>query len=58
MQEILLETGCGTVKGTEREEDILFRGISYATAERFSYPVPVLHWNGIYDATGKEKAVA
>lgn len=55
MQEILLETGCGTVKGTEREEDILFRGISYATAERFSYPVPVLHWNGIYDATGKEK---
>lgn len=54
MKEYLLETDCGTIKGIEREKDILFRGVRYATAERFALPTAVTHWNGIYDATGQE----
>lgn len=46
-----LETDCGTVRGLENESCFEFRGIRYATAERFGLPTPVTHWDGVYDAT-------
>ncbi len=55
MKEYLLRTACGVVKGIEREKSILFRGIRYATAERFSYPEPVTGWEGVYDAAEQER---
>ncbi|MBE5777401.1 MAG: carboxylesterase [Clostridiales bacterium] len=36
----------GRVEGTAA-----FKGIRYATANRWEYPVPVTHWDGVYDAT-------
>lgn len=54
MGEYILQTACGAVKGLERENGILFQGIRYATAERFDYPKPVIHWEGVYDATKQE----
>lgn len=53
-EDIILDTKCGKIKGTERTDDIFFHGVRYATAERFEYPVPVTHWEGIYDATAQE----
>lgn len=46
-----LKTDCGTVRGLENESCFEFRGIRYATAERFGLPTPVTHWDGVYDAT-------
>ena len=54
MGERVLQTACGAVRGTERENGVLFRGIRYATAERFAYPTPVTGWEGVYDATKQE----
>lgn len=45
------KTECGTVRGQETESCFVFRGIRYATAERFGLPRPVTHWDGVYDAT-------
>ncbi len=54
MGEYVLQTACGPVKGLEREESVLFRGIRYATAGRFCYPEPVTAWEGVLDATKQE----
>ena len=54
MEEQVLQTACGAVRGIVKENSILFQGIRYATAERFEYPVPVTHWDGVYDATKQE----
>jgi len=40
----------GAVTGTERDGVQVFRGIPYATAERFAPPVPVPAWSGDLEA--------
>ena len=54
MNEILIETGCGAVRGEVREGARFFRGIPYAETPRFAYPRPI-SWEGVYDATGPER---
>lgn len=46
-------TPCGEIRGTScRWEGVTaYKGIRYATAERFSYPAAVTGWDGVYDAT-------
>lgn len=52
MKTIEKETDCGTIRGLMNDEGICeFRGIRYAAAERWKYPVPVNNWDGVYDAT-------
>ena len=47
-----ITTDLGEIQGLEFENGTKqFRGIRYATAERFAYPVAVDSWEGIYDAT-------
>ena len=48
-----ITTPCGKIKGTEGRVKgvIAYKGIRYATAGRFEYPVQIRHWDGIYDAT-------
>ena len=52
MDKIIL-TPCGEIRGTDSNIDsvIAFKGIRYATAERWKYPEIVTKWQGIYDAT-------
>lgn len=49
----ILSTSCGEIKGTDCNLDgvIAFKGIRYATAERWAYPEIVTEWQGVYDAT-------
>ena len=49
----MIKTTCGEVRGTscQWEGVTAFKGIRYATAERWKYPQQVTHWDGIYDAT-------
>lgn len=49
----LVNTPCGELRGCPgRVEGIAsYKGIRYATAERWKYPEIVTHWDGIYDAT-------
>ena len=51
--EYIINTPCGLIKGYDCKVDgvIAFKGIRYANAERFEYPVQVTSWNGIYDAS-------
>lgn len=51
MNFVTRQTACGNLFGLETERCLEFRGIRYATAERFAYPKRVTHWNGDYDAT-------
>lgn len=51
MQDTLLNTSCGPIKGLTRNGIRIFRGIDYARCERFSPAVKVSSWEGIYDAT-------
>ena len=46
-------TPCGSVQGSECNVEgvISFKGIRYATAERWKYPEIVTQWQGVYDAT-------
>ena len=48
-----ITTPCGQIQGTNgRQKGVTaFKGIRYATAGRWEYPVPVTHWDGIYEAT-------
>ena len=48
----IVTTPCGQVQGTACRLDNVtaFKGIRYATAGRWEYPVPVTHWDGIYNA--------
>lgn len=47
-----ITTDLGEIQGLEYIDGTKqFRGIRYATAKRFAYPVPVDSWKGVYDAT-------
>ena len=49
----LITTPCGQIQGTDSRIDgvLAYKGIRYATAGRWEYPVPVTHWDGVYHAT-------
>lgn len=47
----VISTKCGEIKGTASDGIISFKGIRYASAERWAYPVITEKWDGIYDAT-------
>lgn len=49
----IVTTPCGHVQGTvgRKPNTVAYKGIRYATAERWKYPVQVTHWDGVYDAT-------
>ena len=51
--EYIINTPCGTVKGVKTKTDgiVAYKGIRYATAERFEYPVEITSWSGVYDAS-------
>ena len=46
-------TKCGEIRGTTCQWDgvTAYKGIRYATAGRWEYPIPVTHWDGVYEAT-------
>ncbi len=48
---LLVDTPLGAVRGLRREGVAVFKGIRYATAERFGPPAPVAGWDGELDAT-------
>ena len=49
----IINTPCGSIQNTDCRWDGVraFKGIRYATAGRWEYPVPVIKWEGTYDAT-------
>ena len=49
----IINTPCGALRGvcTKHEGVVAYKGIRYATAKRFEYPIEVIHWDGVYDAT-------
>ena len=51
--EYMVTTPCGALKGTAGRVPgtAAYKGIRYATAGRWEYPVQVTGWEGIYDAT-------
>ena len=49
--ERIISTPCGEIKGTVKDGCADFKGIRYATCERWTYPEEVTSWDGIYDAT-------
>ena len=48
---VVLETGCGTLRGLDNGRCREFRGVRFARAERFAYAAAVEHWDGVLDAT-------
>ena len=54
MSEIILQTGCGPVRGRQEQGYRIFRGIPYAITERFTMPRAVPAWTEVLDATGPE----
>ena len=48
---LVLQTAVGAVRGIRREGYLEFRGVPYATAERWEQAVPVTAWEGVHDAT-------
>jgi len=46
-------TPCGVISGTACQWPGIaaYKGIRYATAGRWESPIPVTHWDGVYDAT-------
>ena len=51
MDTVTVSTKCGDVTGILRQGSRLFRGIPYATAERFEYPQQITDFGGSFDAT-------
>ncbi len=51
MKNCKLNTPCGKIKGLDMGDYLEFRGIKYATADRWEYPEVVKSWEGEYDAT-------
>ena len=51
--EYLINTPCGALRGCPGRVPgtVAYKGIRYATAGRWEYPVQVTGWEGIYDAT-------
>ena len=49
----LRHTPCGNIAGTDCQwpDVAAYKGIRYATAERWCYPEQVTHWDGVYEAT-------
>ena len=49
----IIHTPCGEIRGTDSRFPgvTAYKGIRYATAERWKYPEPVTHWDGVYDAS-------
>ena len=49
----IVTTPCGALRGTAGKNPgtAAYKGIRYATAGRWEYPVQVKHWDGEYDAT-------
>ena len=49
----IIDTPCGKIKGIQSKHKgvIAFKGIRYATAGRWEYPMLVTNWEGVYDAT-------
>ena len=50
MEEIYLDTPCGSIKGVSEDGVNRFLGIRYANASRFEYAEEVKHWDGVYEA--------
>jgi para-nitrobenzyl esterase len=48
---VIASTANGKIQGLDKDGVLQFRGIRYATAERFRAPQPAGPWDGIYDAT-------
>lgn len=46
-----IQTPCGTLKGLRTERCTEYRGVRYARAARYEYPVQERKWQGVYDAT-------
>ncbi len=53
MSQGIRRTACGPIKGTSCQWPGIeaYKGIRYATAERWGYPALVEHWEGTYDGT-------
>lgn len=51
MEYVTKSTPCGEIKGIDGEKCYEFKGIRYANARRYEYPVEVTKWDGTYDAT-------
>lgn len=51
MDYVEINTHCGRIKGLKFDYHNEYRGIRYATAQRWRYPKQVTSWNGTYDAT-------
>ena len=51
--EYIVKTPCGEIKGCKgkNEGTAAYKGIRYATAGRWEYPIKVTSWEGVYDAT-------
>ena len=49
----IIKTPCGDIRGVpgKAEGVVAYKGIRYATAGRFEYPVEITTWEGVYDAT-------
>jgi para-nitrobenzyl esterase len=49
----ILQTPCGAIRGTTCQWPGVraYKGIRYATAQRWQRPVLVTHWDDVYDAT-------
>ena len=54
MKEYVFRTSLGTVKGYEDGNNLFFKGIPYATANRFEKPVLIEKWDNEIDATQDE----
>ena len=50
MENVILNTPCGQIKGTVSDGVRRFLGIKYATAGRWEYPKEVTEWQGVYEA--------
>lgn len=48
---VTVNTPCGKVKGLQYDGYRLYKGIQYATCQRWEPAVPVTAWEGVYDAT-------
>ena len=46
----IIDTPCGKVKGIIEDDILKFKGIRYATSERWKYPTLVTKWAGVLDA--------
>ena len=49
----VINTPCGKIKGIQidNEDIIAYKGVRYAYAKRFEYPIQVTSWQGVYDAS-------